>query len=137
MSRLLIGLVKFTGWPVQWLCFRTKVTYENRAVQSRRIKGPAIIVSNHTAVYDYAVLLFVFLRNWKQRPGFTTGCYLLGYACIRFGIEFLRDDMRQRFGEVSIGQVISIGLFVLGISFILVSVLRSRAENCKISGPTN
>lgn len=85
----------------------------------------------------FAVLLFVFLRNWKQRPGFTTGCYLLGYACIRFGIEFLRDDMRQRFGEVSIGQVISIGLFVLGISFILVSVLRSRAENCKISGPTN
>ena len=85
----------------------------------------------------FAVLLFVFLRNWKQRPGFTTGCYLLGYACVRFCIEFLRDDMRQHFGKVPIGQVISIGLFVLGISFILVSVLRSRAENCKISGPTN
>ena len=85
----------------------------------------------------FAVLLFVFLRNWRRRPGFTTGCYLAGYACIRFSIEFLRDDMRQRFGEVSIGQVVSIGLFALGITFILVSVLRSRAENCKISGPTN
>ena len=63
MSRLLIGFVKLTGWPVQWLCFRTKVTYENRAVQSRRIKGPAIIVSNHTALYDYAVLLFVFFTR--------------------------------------------------------------------------
>ena len=63
MSRLLIGFVKLTGWPVQWLCFRTKVTYENRAVQSRRIKGSAIIVSNHTAVYDYAVLLFVFFTR--------------------------------------------------------------------------
>ena len=60
MSRLLIGFVKLTGFPVQLLCFRTKVSYENRAVQSRRIKGPAIVVSNHNAVYDYAVLLFVF-----------------------------------------------------------------------------
>ncbi len=60
MSRLLIGFVKLTGFPVQLLCFRTKVSYENRAVQSRRIKGPAIIVSNHYALYDYAVLLFVF-----------------------------------------------------------------------------
>ena len=85
----------------------------------------------------FAVLLFIFLRNWKARPGFTTGCYLVGYSCIRFGIEFLRDDMRQRVGNLSIGQTVSIGLFVLGISFILVSLLRSRAENCKIIGPTN
>ena len=85
----------------------------------------------------FAGLLYVFLRNWKARPGFTTGCYLVGYACIRFGIEFLRDDMRQRVGSLSIGQTISIGLFVLGFSFILVSLLRSRAENCKIIGPTN
>ena len=60
MSRFLIGFVKLTGWPVQWLCFRTKITYENRAVQSRRIKGSAIVVSNHTSVFDYAVLIFVF-----------------------------------------------------------------------------
>ena len=85
----------------------------------------------------FALLLFVFLRNWRRRPGFATGCYLAGYACIRFGVEFLRNDMRQHFGKMPIGQVISLGLFVLGISFILVSVLRSRAENCKISGPTN
>lgn len=85
----------------------------------------------------FAALLFVYLRNWKARPGLATGCYLLGYACIRFGIEFLRDDLRQRVGSLSIGQVVSIGLFALGFTFILVSVLRSRAENCKILGPTN
>ena len=85
----------------------------------------------------FAVLLFIFLRNWKKRPGFTTGCYLAGYACIRFGIEFLRDDMREHFGKVPIGQAVSVGLFVAGITFILVSVLRFRAENCKILGPTN
>ncbi len=52
--------VKLTGWPVQLLCFRTKVLYEDRKVQGRRIRGPAILVSNHTSVYDYAVYLFVF-----------------------------------------------------------------------------
>lgn len=85
----------------------------------------------------FSALMFVFLRNWKRRPGFTTGCYFAGYACIRFSIEFLRDDMRQHFGAVSIGQAVSIGLFVLGITFMFVSLLRSRAENCKIFGPTN
>ena len=84
----------------------------------------------------FAVLLFIYLRNWKTRPGLTTGCYLVGYACIRFGIEFLRDDMRQQVGALSIGQTISIGLFLLGFVFIFVSLLRSRAENCKILGPT-
>ncbi len=60
MSRFLIGFVKVTGLLPQWLCFRTKISYEDRAVQSRRIKGAAIVVSNHTSLYDYAVLLFVF-----------------------------------------------------------------------------
>lgn len=52
--------VKITGWLVQIIIFRTKIYYEDKKVQSRRIKGKAIIVSNHTSVYDYAVYLFVF-----------------------------------------------------------------------------
>ncbi len=53
--------VKITAWPAQFFVFRTKIYYEDKKVQSRRIKGPAIIISNHTSVYDYAVYLFVFL----------------------------------------------------------------------------
>lgn len=60
MSRFLTAFVKVTGWPAQLLCFRTKITYQDRAVQSRKLKGAAIVVSNHTSIYDYAVLLFVF-----------------------------------------------------------------------------
>ena len=52
--------VKITALPVQWLCFRTKVYFEDKSVRGRRIKGAAIIVSNHTSVFDYAVYLFVF-----------------------------------------------------------------------------
>lgn len=51
---------KITGWPVQKICFRTVVYYEDKSIQSRKIEGPAIIISNHTSVWDYAVWLFVF-----------------------------------------------------------------------------
>ena len=51
---------KITGWPVQFFCFRTKILYEDRRAQGRRIRGPAIIISNHTSVFDYAVYLFIF-----------------------------------------------------------------------------
>ena len=105
MSRLLIGFVKLTGWPVQWLCFRTKVSYENRAVQSRRIKGSAIVVSNHTAVYDYAVLLFVFfgrvLRTQMAELLFKKG--LLGrFLMCMGGIRVDRNSHNMGFVEQSV-----------------------------------
>ncbi len=55
--------VKITGWPVQFLCFRTKILYEDKRAQGRHIKGPAIVISNHTSVFDYAVYLFVFFSR--------------------------------------------------------------------------
>lgn len=57
------AFAKVTGWPIQWICFRTKIYYEDKSEQSRRISGPAIIVSNHTSVFDYAVYLFVFFSR--------------------------------------------------------------------------
>lgn len=54
---------KITGWPVQRICFRTRIYYEDRSVQGRRIHGPAIVISNHTSVFDYAVWLFVFMSR--------------------------------------------------------------------------
>ena len=60
MNKFFTAFTKITAYPMQFFCFRTKVYYEDRKVQGRRIKGPAIIISNHTAVYDYAVFLFVF-----------------------------------------------------------------------------
>ena len=52
--------VKLTGWPIQLLCFRKKIYYEDKTVQSRRIKGKAIVISNHLSVFDYPVAMFVF-----------------------------------------------------------------------------
>lgn len=63
MIALFNWFVKITGWLFQKLCFKTKVYYEDKKAQSRRIKGSAIIVSNHTSVYDYAVMMFVFFSR--------------------------------------------------------------------------
>ena len=51
---------KITAFPIQFACFRTKVYYEDKAAQGRHIKGGAIIISNHTSIFDYAVYIFVF-----------------------------------------------------------------------------
>jgi 1-acyl-sn-glycerol-3-phosphate acyltransferase len=39
------------------------VHYEDKSVQTARIKGSAILVSNHTDVWDFAVMMFVFWRR--------------------------------------------------------------------------
>ncbi len=53
-------LVKITGWLPYCLILRPKISYENKAIQSRRIKGRAIVVSNHHSVWDVAVAMFTF-----------------------------------------------------------------------------
>lgn len=60
LIKLFTAFVKVTAFPVQWAVFRTKVYYEDKKIQIRRIKGPAIIISNHTSVWDYGAMLFVF-----------------------------------------------------------------------------
>lgn len=60
MIALFNYFVKITGWLPAKIIFRWKIKYEDKKVQSRRLKGSAIIISNHTSVYDYAVFLFVY-----------------------------------------------------------------------------
>ena len=63
MVNLMQLFVRATGYLPQKAVFRTKLHYEDRRRQRRYIKGSAIIVSNHTAVYDYAQFLFVFMNR--------------------------------------------------------------------------
>ena len=55
--------VKITGWLPQLLIFRIKVYYKNKRTQDRKIKGKAIIASNHKSLFDLAALMFVFWRR--------------------------------------------------------------------------
>ncbi len=61
--RIFNCFAKITGWLPFWLAFRTRIHYVDKAVQTNRIKGPAIIMSNHIQLFDYVVYLFVFWRR--------------------------------------------------------------------------
>lgn len=60
MNKFIIAFTKITAYPVWYVCCRPKIHYEDRKVQSTKIKGPAIIISNHTSIVDFALLLFAF-----------------------------------------------------------------------------
>lgn len=52
--------IKITGVLPYLFCFKTKVYYEEKKTQNRRIKGKAILLSNHRSVWDVAVMMFTF-----------------------------------------------------------------------------
>ena len=56
--------------------------------------------------------LFFFFRRFKRG---TMALYLIGYAIIRFGMEYLRGDPRAAVGPFSISQTISIALLTAGV----------------------
>ena len=101
------AFVKLTGLPVQWLCFRTKVYYEDKKAQGRRIKGAAIVVSNHTSVYDFAVFLFVFwnrvLRYQMAECLFRKNRFLRWFLKRMGGIMVDRDAYDFSFVNRSLG----------------------------------
>ena len=57
-------------------------------------------------------VLFAFYRRFR---GGTTALYLIGYAVIRFAMEYVRGDPRAAVGPFSISQTISIALLVAGV----------------------
>ncbi len=60
MNKFLCGFLKVTGvLPFKLLC-RPKYYYEDKRVQSRKIKGAAIVMPNHHSIYDFAIILFAF-----------------------------------------------------------------------------
>lgn len=60
MIRFVNWFLKITAWLAQRIVFNIKLYYEDKSVQNRFIKGKAIIISNHTTVFDYAAMIFVF-----------------------------------------------------------------------------
>ena len=76
------------------------------------------------ALYESAAELMLAALLWRargrvQRPGALFKAYLLGYSCLRFGLEPLRDDGALRWGPLSSVQWVCLAsavalLFALG-----------------------
>lgn len=64
MRSLLYCIFILTAWPADLFYFFHKTHYVDKKSQSKRIKGKAIIVSNHTSLLDYILYVFMFaFRN--------------------------------------------------------------------------
>jgi phosphatidylglycerol:prolipoprotein diacylglycerol transferase len=75
----------------------------------------------------FLVLMVVYRRT--RRSGLVSSIYLIGYAAARFVLEFFRGDRMERaaVGSLSIGQVISIPLFVVGVVLLMIVVFKPKA----------
>ena len=60
MNKVLAWFVKITGYPVQYFYYHKKIYYEDKKHTNRKIKGAALIVSNHTSIYDYPLMMYTF-----------------------------------------------------------------------------
>ena len=80
----------------------------------------------------FAALFLVYRRFGRG----TTSLYLLGYAVVRFVMEYLRGDPRAAVGPFSISQTISLVLFLAGVALLSVSGKADRkAENALKDAP--
>ncbi len=95
-----------TGWPIQLALFKTKKIYEDENEKNRRVKGAALVISNHFSVFDYMVNLFLF--GWRKlyivmsESGFKDRALRkFGLKCFG-GINAKRDVHGMRFIDQSV-----------------------------------
>ncbi len=60
MNKPFMWFVKITGYPLEHFYYHKKIHYENGDKNLRKIEGPALIISNHTSVYDYPLIWYTF-----------------------------------------------------------------------------
>ena len=77
MSRFVLWFVKITGLIPELFYYRRKTYYVNKKSQNRKIKGAAIVVSNHKSIMDYPLYMFTFfcrsLRTWTAEVMYKKG----------------------------------------------------------------
>ncbi len=92
----------------------------------RRIASPPIATPHE--MFLEGVVLFIILNIFvrKNRPmGSVSGLFLIGYGAFRIIVEFFRqpfDAQLGLFSGISMGQILSIPMIILGIIFYGVGV---------------
>jgi phosphatidylglycerol:prolipoprotein diacylglycerol transferase len=74
-----------------------------------------------------AVLLLLIRAGALKRPGLIIGCFAIGYAIARTFCEFFREPDAQLgflWGGATMGQLLSVPLFLAGIGFIIYALKR-------------
>lgn len=63
MNKIVLWFTKITGYIPYMIYFKPKIYYENKKIQNRKIKGNAIIISNHISVIDFALQIMIFFTR--------------------------------------------------------------------------
>jgi phosphatidylglycerol:prolipoprotein diacylglycerol transferase len=93
--------------------------------------SPETVLAVHpTQLYEVAALLFVFWLLWRLRRhghavGWLFGAYLVAIGVERFLVEFLRAKDDRLLGSLTVAQVTSLVLVVVGVALL---VLLRRAD---------
>ena len=74
-----------TGYLFQLILFKRKTYYEDKRVQSLRVKGGALIISNHYHFYDFMVNMFALV---PRRLHVIASEMAFSNKMIRFGMRF-------------------------------------------------
>ena len=77
-----IGVI--TGYPFKWLFFKEKIYYENERVP-KRVKGGALIISNHFNPLDFVMGYFLF---FPRKLYVVASEHAFKNALLRFGMKF-------------------------------------------------
>ena len=76
-------------------------------------------------------------RRSLDRPGLITGCFLVGYATVRFSLEFTRAPDAQLglvVGALSMGQLLSMIMFAAGVALLGMIILGGWKSSKEPSG---
>lgn len=83
MKTIIRFLFKITGLPTFFLFIRTRYYLEDGKKHSRALKGPAIVIANHTHIMDFFAIIFAHPFR-KQRILVSEAIYkhrFLGFMC--------------------------------------------------------
>jgi len=76
-----------------------------------------------------ALIYVILVWSYRRRPadGIILCLYLILYPALRFFMEFLRGDPRDKIGPLASAQVISIFFLVLGAAILVVTLSRRKS----------
>ena len=91
-------------------------------------KCPAGLEPRHPSqLYEFAlegVLMLIIMQvgirvfRWQERPGLSSGIFLIGYGVLRIVSELFREPDAPFIGPITMGETLSF-LFILGGAFVI------------------
>jgi phosphatidylglycerol---prolipoprotein diacylglyceryl transferase len=122
------GIPTTLPWGIRFPQGMPPTTAENLRAFSVSIPAnvaPNTVLAVHpTQLYEVGLMLiaFAFLWRWRTSPrgtGWLLGAYLVLAGVERFGIEFLRAKDDRFFGALSVAQIASVVMVIVGTAIVV------------------